>query len=764
MLKALRHFLWLYLFYHWYLHFREYLSLIPVILLWAGAIGSATIIGRYVSGRMQGHAVPGTFCRCILTLTFTGLAPILVYVLARWFFLLVAIGVEDTIWDHFLLSLDRYFFFMILPVELLSLSTAIVYQFPAVLGFEGAFHGILLAALFFPEGGFRGYLYPHPLLLGISVTLFLLGEVLLLILTADASERGPMKVSGERVRNQIVSPPLSKNPILSKKGVISPRATLRIRQGFPYGVLLLLALYAGYNRYTARTLENRGGLLKAEMFRFDFTDYLTLETEIRQTKDLVLLYRRSEPIDRYLLKRYLLEGYDPGKGFFRDPSSPDPPATEIVPPHPRSFQVRETNGRKPIQQDLYLINLDPEALVSLDYPIRVVPYRTWPHSSFSRLYQVDAMALTILPLELSEVKGPGMDPHTLAYYTKYGKDPRIKSLAEEITRGIDTYYDRVQAIADYLQYDYYYSLKPGKAPDGDQLSHFLFTSKKGYCSYFAFSMALLCRSLGIPARVVIGFYIDPELELLGYYPVRSDMAHAWVEVYFEGYGWVDFDPTSRTPAPGERVPPGRQLKREEIAHLLKEILSHTLETEPLPPDPLEKRTKLTTWQGLSGILARILSIAILPCVMGGLLLVRFRYSLKALIHRSPRQKVSLAFWAFLQDLSPLGFELSPSESLKEALETFVRQLRDLEENSLHRNAGTPPDRPPPCMRPSTSAEVRELFSIYQQARFGPSFDQKEANRFFSLLSRVRKELYSKKNILLRILLRIHPSSMRRPIR
>jgi transglutaminase-like putative cysteine protease len=80
-------------------------------------------------------------------------------------------------------------------------------------------------------------------------------------------------------------------------------------------------------------------------------------------------------------------------------------------------------------------------------------------------------------------------------------------MAREITAGEDNYYRRVMLIRDYLKGNYFYSLKPGMSAEGNQLHHFLFNSQKGYCSYFAFAMALLCRSIGIPARVAVGFYV-----------------------------------------------------------------------------------------------------------------------------------------------------------------------------------------------------------------------------------------------------------------
>jgi len=731
---SLRNLLWLYLFYHGYLHFREFLPPSAIVILWVGSLGlgflACRVSARFFHSRLLPPLIGASF------------APFLLYYLCKG--LLGGWGPPDVAWDRALLSLDRIFFFMILPVELLSISTVLFLRVPLLRGLETALRGFLLGALFFTEGNFHLRLYPHPLPFAISVSAFLIGELALLVLTAEedrTSEEVSATRGGVAGNKPTLVPP---TPPDDKANKVPSKAFLVIRKGIPLIFLLLFVLYLSYDRYTASSLQARGGLLKAELFRFDFTHYLTLETEIRQTRDLVLLYRRSEPIDRYLLKRYLLEGYAPGRGFYKDPYSPDPAVSETVPPHPLSFPLRETKGRKPIKQWLYLLNLDAGALLSLDYPTRLTPYRNWPKSSFSRVYEVEAMALTILPLELSEVRGAGMDPKTLAYYTEHGQNRRLRALAEEITLGIETYYDKVQAIADYLKYDYYYSLKPGKAPDGDQLAHFLFTGKKGYCSYFAFSMALLCRSLGIPARVAIGFFIDPEMELFGYYPVHSDMAHAWVEVYFEGYGWVDFDPTSRTPAPGEQPIPGSQMKRSTLTQLLREILSHPLEAEPLPPSPQNiPMLPISPDGSLYRTLEKIVGITILPLGISALLLFRFRYRVKGLLHRSFRDKVSYRFWAFLQDLAALGFTVSADQSLKEAIDSFLQSHIPLSHFEEH---------------------MKGLFNLYQKARFGEEFTLKECRLFFTLLRETRKELLRRARPLYRILQYIHPATFRRPLR
>jgi transglutaminase-like putative cysteine protease len=80
---------------------------------------------------------------------------------------------------------------------------------------------------------------------------------------------------------------------------------------------------------------------------------------------------------------------------------------------------------------------------------------------------------------------------------------------------------------------------------------FLFEWKKGFCDHYATAMAILARSAGIPARLVTGFSSGEYNPVEGRFVVRMVNAHAWVEIYFPGYGWVEFEPTGNMP-PMER--------------------------------------------------------------------------------------------------------------------------------------------------------------------------------------------------------------------
>jgi hypothetical protein len=131
-------------------------------------------------------------------------------------------------------------------------------------------------------------------------------------------------------------------------------------------------------------------------------------------------------------------------------------------------------------------------------------------------------------------------------------DPRLPQLAHDITAHAPTAYDKAEAIESYLQKQYAYTLRLPDTPQRDPVAHFLFERKAGHCEYFASSMVLLLRTLGIPARIVNGFHSGEFNSVTGSYIVRGRDAHSWVEAYFPGYGWITFDPTP----PGAAESPG----------------------------------------------------------------------------------------------------------------------------------------------------------------------------------------------------------------
>jgi hypothetical protein len=116
-------------------------------------------------------------------------------------------------------------------------------------------------------------------------------------------------------------------------------------------------------------------------------------------------------------------------------------------------------------------------------------------------------------------------------------------LAKQITVSTDNNYDRALAIETYLRTHFHYTLQMPRTLPHDPLANFLFERKQGHCEYFASSMAVMLRSLGIPARIVNGFRTGEFNDLTSQYVIRASNAHSWVEAFFPGYGWIGFDPT-----------------------------------------------------------------------------------------------------------------------------------------------------------------------------------------------------------------------------
>ena len=121
-------------------------------------------------------------------------------------------------------------------------------------------------------------------------------------------------------------------------------------------------------------------------------------------------------------------------------------------------------------------------------------------------------------------------------------DPRVEQLASTITAEATTSFERAVAIERYLRTEYAYSTEGGHNREAP-LEDFLFGRREGHCEYFASAMVVLLRSLGIPARPANGFYGGAYNEYGRFYAVRQADAHAWVEVFFSGHGWLTFDPT-----------------------------------------------------------------------------------------------------------------------------------------------------------------------------------------------------------------------------
>jgi transglutaminase-like putative cysteine protease len=162
--------------------------------------------------------------------------------------------------------------------------------------------------------------------------------------------------------------------------------------------------------------------------------------------------------------------------------------------------------------------------------------------SISR-YEADSDIATATPAELRAARRDYPLQITGQYLRLPSLDARVPHLAAQITRSAGNDFDKAVAIENHLRTRFGYTLQLPQTPVKDPIANFLFERKQGHCEYFASSMAVMLRTIGIPSRVVTGFRSDEFNDLTGNYVVRAKDAHAWVEAYFPGYGWQTFDPT-----------------------------------------------------------------------------------------------------------------------------------------------------------------------------------------------------------------------------
>lgn len=228
------------------------------------------------------------------------------------------------------------------------------------------------------------------------------------------------------------------------------------------------------------------------------------------------------------------------------------------------------NGYKSLHLDVEMI--EPEGklfwsgiLFSADVPIRA-DWRLRPQSNLfadqSALLQADLFAAAsgakvyqaeaYVPLvTIEELRSASTEyPEDIReHYLQLPRSvpDRVHQLAVEITSDKQTAYDKAKAIESYLR-NYPYDLEvPSPPQDQDVADYFLFDLQKGYCDYYATSMVVLARAVGLPARFVSGYAPGSYDAANAEYVVRQLHAHSWPEIYFPEIGWIEFEPTAAQP-------------------------------------------------------------------------------------------------------------------------------------------------------------------------------------------------------------------------
>ena len=280
-----------------------------------------------------------------------------------------------------------------------------------------------------------------------------------------------------------------------------------------------------------------------------------------------------------LTQTFETDSLAPAKDLFR----PDPSKIPIYFAKTDSSMIRNTNAtkaRKVVTAEIYKTLLAPNEYVapSTSFFCQPLPVESAYKEQYKSAYRAKMwvsdlnsayfiynpagnQALESFQAQrfamLSEVKDfAGVDTGFLKYYTFMPGNAdynRIRTLAQEITKNAVTPVDKIIAIRDYFlskdefgQPLFKYTNNPGVpgVPSANKLNYFLFENRKGYCAYYAGATLFLLRALGLPSRMTAGFLtVDRSSKNPGWYWFYEDQAHAWVQVYFPGYGWIDFDTT-----------------------------------------------------------------------------------------------------------------------------------------------------------------------------------------------------------------------------
>ncbi len=200
----------------------------------------------------------------------------------------------------------------------------------------------------------------------------------------------------------------------------------------------------------------------------------------------------------------------------------------------------------------------PTGMVAVDrYAGLRSPIRLEPGMVYSVISRMPSPTPALLVREHGEIP-----PSVRDRYLQLPVLPdRVRRLAEDLTAAGGSPYRKAAAVARYLRACCTYTLQAPALPAGaDAVDHFLFVTRQGSCEAFSSALAVLLRAVGVPARLVTGYTTGTYNRLTGYYEVRNSDAHAWVEVYQPGAGWVALDPTPGFAVPTTQDdPPGQWL-------------------------------------------------------------------------------------------------------------------------------------------------------------------------------------------------------------
>ena len=197
----------------------------------------------------------------------------------------------------------------------------------------------------------------------------------------------------------------------------------------------------------------------------------------------------------------------------------------------------------------------PQGLVSVELPAvrRIAPgivrLNPLPASATGYRYRTSSQPLTLDAL-LADNSAPNLQPASDApeHLLALPEDEALRNdLVQIAIKTLGPIENRLVALRKFLNTNAKYSLTVDNPDNLDPIQNFLFHERRGHCVFFATTAALLCRTLGVPARVSYGWSGGRHYESQNLVMFRAKEAHAWTEILLEGYGWVIFDTAQVVP-------------------------------------------------------------------------------------------------------------------------------------------------------------------------------------------------------------------------
>ena len=277
-----------------------------------------------------------------------------------------------------------------------------------------------------------------------------------------------------------------------------------------------------------------------------------------------LFHVRGLPTRAYL-RAMTLQQYDPKSGEWTvgGPLSAGSPAQGDLPPQPGDSGGGQTTriDIDPVGWlDLWLPTYGrPRKIENTDQNWRFDPARGMVSSVRPRKaepYTIETVLTTPSADDLRKANGNVEDIDPI-YFQADGIQPGVAALARQLTQNESNKFDKASALYRFFTdgtQGFKYTTKTAGDTNADALADFVFNGKTGFCEQYASAMAVMARSVGLPARVALGFTGGVPNPASDFTTISSLDAHAWVEVYFAGQGWMVFDPTPLTDGRGVTPP------------------------------------------------------------------------------------------------------------------------------------------------------------------------------------------------------------------